>query len=279
MILQVSINFSDCAVSPSGSQSFFCLLVAVPTRGHPCGHHELSGSCQRSSATLPHSNSISPQFHCIFDDHFQTLSDNAIPSSQWQEKAYFREPELTRDEVEVGSEPKEKPHEGVRERVQGIRKNIPEEPQNDFTPGEEPLDRGETTQIHEQTPLEVVEAPREEMHQQQEQPERRTRSQRMIRPPTWYADYIGHKNTAFKTLYMRNEGNVAEDDPIVAMNATSDPDTLYLWEAKKEPDFDKFQEAMQQEKDGHTKRKNWKLRIRSTVACHQIQLSCQQYGP
>jgi hypothetical protein len=34
----------------------------------------------------------SPQFHCIFDDHFATLKENVIPISQWQEKAYFKEP-------------------------------------------------------------------------------------------------------------------------------------------------------------------------------------------
>ncbi len=87
----------------------------------------------------------------------------------------------------------------------------------------------------------------------------------MIRPPMRYADYISHEHIAFETLHMRNEENVAEDDPIVAMKATSDPDTLYLWEAMKEPDFDKFQEAMQKEIDGHMERGNWKLRIRSSL--------------
>lgn len=49
------------------------------------------------------------------------------------------------------------------------------------------------------------------------------------------------------------------------MKATSDPDTLYLWEAKKEPDYEKFQEAMQKEIEGHTQRGNWKLRLCSSL--------------
>jgi hypothetical protein len=62
-----------------------------------------------------------------------------------------------------------------------------------------------------------------------------------------------------------SEGYVTDKDPIVVMKATSDPDTLYLWEAKKEPDFNKFQETMQVKIDGHTKRGNWKLRLRSSL--------------
>ncbi len=90
----------------------------------------------------------------------------------------------------------------------------------------------------------------------QDQPERRTRSQRVIRPPTRFTDYVSHEHIAFEALHVAHEENVANDDPIVAMKATSDPDTLYLWEAMKEPDFDKFQEAMQKEIDGHTERGN-----------------------
>jgi hypothetical protein len=82
---------------------------------------------------------ISPQFHCIFDDHFQSLLDQTIPSSQWQEKANLRETELTRDEsgTELGS--KGQPHEGGMEHVENIRRNIQGEPQDDFIPNVEPL--------------------------------------------------------------------------------------------------------------------------------------------
>ncbi len=76
---------------------------------------------------------------------------------------------------------------------------------------------------------------------------------------------MSHDNIAFEALQVTHEENVADDDPILAMKATSDPDTLYLWEAMKEPDFNKFQEAMQKEIDGHTERGNWKLRLRSSL--------------
>jgi hypothetical protein len=43
------------------------------------------------------------------------------------------------------------------------------------------------------------------------------------------------------------------------MKTIHDPDTLYLWEAMKEPDADKLLEAMQQEVDDHTNHKHWEL--------------------
>jgi hypothetical protein len=95
--------------------------------------------------------------------------------------------------------------------------------------------------------------------------ERRTRSQRVIRPPAKFADYVDHDHIAFEALHSHNDANMADEGPIIVLKATSDPDTLYLWEAMKEPDFDKFQEAMQEEINGHTERGNWKLRKRSSI--------------
>ncbi len=76
---------------------------------------------------------------------------------------------------------------------------------------------------------------------------------------------MAHDLIACKALQVVDGPNLTDNYSIVAMKATSDPDTLYLWEAMKEPDFEKFQEAMQKEIDIHTERGNWKLWLRSSL--------------
>jgi hypothetical protein len=52
---------------------------------------------------------------------------------------------------------------------------------------------------------------------------------------------------------------IIEENPcnhLLAMRATSDPDTMYLHQAMKEDDWPKFKEAMQKEVDDHSKSKN-----------------------
>jgi hypothetical protein len=51
----------------------------------------------------------------------------------------------------------------------------------------------------------------------------------------------------------------------LSMKSITDPDTLYLWQARKEPDFPKFMEAMQKEIDAHTKGGHWKIMRRSEL--------------
>ena len=49
------------------------------------------------------------------------------------------------------------------------------------------------------------------------------------------------------------------------MKSVHDPDTMYLWEARKEADYPQFLEAVQKEIDDHTKREHWKLCQHSQV--------------
>ena len=46
---------------------------------------------------------------------------------------------------------------------------------------------------------------------------------------------------------------------MLAYAASSDPDTMYLHEAMREPDQEQFLKAMQEEIRGHTENKNWRL--------------------
>ena len=52
---------------------------------------------------------------------------------------------------------------------------------------------------------------------------------------------------------------------IFCQAASADPDVMYLHEARKEKDWPKFQEAMQQEIDGQIQHKNFRLRKREDV--------------
>jgi len=64
-------------------------------------------------------------------------------------------------------------------------------------------------------------------------------------------------------LFPKDESYTA--NPIQAFKATSDPDTMYMHEAMKEPDADKFKEAMQKEVDDQLANGNFSLIKRNKV--------------
>jgi hypothetical protein len=65
---------------------------------------------------------------------------------------------------------------------------------------------------------------------------------------------------AYEALHSPLSENICDQDPMaIAMKSVTDPDTMYLWEARKEPDFPKFLEAMQKEVDDHTREGHWRL--------------------
>ena len=54
------------------------------------------------------------------------------------------------------------------------------------------------------------------------------------------------------------------EDPF-AFSASSDPDTMYLHEARRQPDWPQFQLAMKEEVQAHESRKHWKLIKRAAL--------------
>jgi hypothetical protein len=122
-------------------------------------------------------------------------------------------------------------------------------------PSAEPFQLSNPTQQHDDiaamdfVPLEIPQPP-----DPQHNEAGLRRSQRVHKQPLKFKDYIPHEQVAFESLFRFTEEQPRE---VQAMKAIHDPDTLYLWEAMKESDADKFLEAMQQEVDDHTKRKHW----------------------
>ncbi len=94
----------------------------------------------------------SPQFHCIFDDHFQTISDKSIPSSRWQEKAYFKEPTMREDNQRI--EDRIRFHEG--EARPELHADMPDDlhfnPQQDQIPAENQMQQREPPARPEERP-------------------------------------------------------------------------------------------------------------------------------
>jgi hypothetical protein len=67
---------------------------------------------------------------------------------------------------------------------------------------------------------------------------------------------ISHTNNTYIEGEVINPPTVLD---VLAQKSIANPDTLYLWQARKEPDFLKFMEAMQKEIDDHTKGGHWKI--------------------
>jgi hypothetical protein len=94
------------------------------------------------------------------------------------------------------------------------------------------------------------------------------RSGRIRKIPSRYKDYVMGKQATNQTNNLQVDAEVLNPPSSIdsiALKSVTDPDTLYLWQAKKEPDFPKFMEAMQQEIDAHTKGGHWKIMKRIDV--------------
>jgi histone deacetylase 1/2 len=199
---------------------------------------------------------VSPQFHVSFDDHFETTRKGAsalLPTSKWQEKAHFVEAKSTL------SPPKEPPVPKPREIHAASLP--PVVPANERDKSKRALRQEKPKLTMPQTqendnPTSITEPP---MQQSVESPVI-TRSGRISKPPTrlievFDATLTSHEETTDPEL----------TNPIFAFAASADPDTMYLKEAMRQPDREKFIEAMKKEIQDHTDNKHWKIVRRSLI--------------
>jgi hypothetical protein len=156
---------------------------------------------------------VSPQFHCTFDNGFTTLDQYSHIESQWQYKVQF------------SSQPKEAkaPNQSIDEAstnemidmISTRDKDIPQANQ-----GEVEIEL--ILQSQAITPKEGVQ---------------RRRSNRIRKRPERY----GYDNTSsvvtYEALKVSTEISDPLWDPILSMKSVADPDTMYLWQARKEEDF------------------------------------------
>ena len=218
---------------------------------------------------------LSPQFHCKFDDFFETMrpsAGNKAPASQWQAKTGFvmsKDKASSGDTGDIASPrtgdihapadvgiipPTEMRHHGEGNHQEGHH---------------DPLvpDQGE-----EHVPSEDDEAPPEEEPPVPETENTRTRSGRESRPTQRWTESQEQQEEGLVSLHVSwevfHDGGYDiqddMDDPI-AFVASKNPDMMYLDQALAEPDGDEFRKAMHSEVESHTELGHWKIRSRSEV--------------
>jgi hypothetical protein len=227
---------------------------------------------------------VSPQFHCTFDNNSATLNEHCQPESSWQQKAHFTSSNGTTSTDAPKTRYEQQGDDIGLERT-GEGDTATTTLSNNDTIAEfefEPPLQHEAENVENQT-IEVREIT--PVHEGA----RLQRSNRTRRPPTHLQDFItdeqdmaqtvqssmaetivgnpSQEYIAYEALYSPTQENPCDhQDPIaIAMKSNVDPDTKYLWEARKEPDFPKFLEAMQKEVDDHTREGHWKLVRRKDV--------------
>jgi hypothetical protein len=174
---------------------------------------------------------VSPQYHCKYDDLFETTTDTqarSIPTSQWQYKAGLVEgkPELSEDEQ--------------------MREEQWEE---------QSLEEYYLSQESEEVNTDSEEENMEENNEDN---------------PDIYITRLGRKSKAPERLQYdvqscllrTNEHEQEEmrgEQNLLAYKASTDPETMYHHQAMKQPDKEKFQEAMEKECEAHYRGRNYKL--------------------
>ena len=183
---------------------------------------------------------VSPQYHCSYDDLFETTTGTqarSIPRSKWQYKAGL----AMKEEIDP-------PHdEDTKDNSHDYHE---QEEDTEYEGAHEEEDNNDTEQ-----------APEDET---QANPYV-TRSGRISRAPDRLNlkafesilepyDYSDWDDWCEKDLFAFKAG----EEPL-AMKASTDPDTMYYHQAMREPDKDKFQEAIKKECEDHFRESNYKL--------------------
>jgi hypothetical protein len=209
-----------------------------------------------------HSGNISPQFHCQVDDSFASVmgkNSSLVPTSEWQYKAKLRVTNIKSREQQVLLPsvpipaipliPTPPPEQTIAEQMEAVDIQPPEGIQ--FAPDDPIL------------------PPEELVNQPPPPPTPTRRSTRERRPPTWHRDYVLTDAIAMPTLFESalEAAQHLPENPLLAFKAVrqSNPDTMYLWQAMKQPDWAQFKQTMQEEVNAHTINGHWKLIKRSDL--------------
>ncbi len=180
---------------------------------------------------------VSPQYHCSYDDLFETTTGTqvrSIPISQWQFKAGF-----TNEKPKVDAEEKanDEWEESSTDEDYYSSQEVEEENQ---------IDENEEGSENEEDLKDIY----------------ITRYGRTSKPPERLL------YDAQACLITPNEHEELEswcEQHLLAYKASTDPDTMYYHQAMKEPDKEKFQAAMEKECSAHYKEGNYKLIKRSKL--------------
>lgn len=241
---------------------------------------------------------VSPQFHCIYDDEFATCRRDAKFQSLWQHKAKLQRPDRTPVGMDKTSDllPTKPYRQFLQENRQASSAERPSpvdivDPfQIPFSEGgdEAPTSEDRQEQNQDDNDRENHDIPREEPTVEpttavQNPDATTTRSGRQVRQPLRFDEtehsalasviaflhsFSPQRESQIIELYLLQPDIEAFEEPhpfalviehVQAYLAGSDPDTMHLEEAMKQPDRDKFIEAMRKELEDHINRKHWKV--------------------
>ena len=224
----------------------------------------------------------SPQFHVQFDTKFETMRRSFRtedqPVSNWMAKCHFNltqskaDTKKKRQDREWSEEPTSSVPEGVAQLPPPLDgPEFPDDVDNDDDtddpddPGDDPGPPPDD-EPGPGPPPEPPPAP-------PAAPATTTRSGRLSRAPERLIEVMEAKMESIRPTYVSFEALTLADrvdkfqdaDPLMAYKATSDPDTLYLHEALKQPDRAQFIKAMVDEIDGQQANGNWEIIPRRKV--------------
>ena len=230
---------------------------------------------------------VSPQFHCTYDDAFDTCQNDAKFESLWQRKA----------KLDVAPAPETKLTSATDPMQRSISTSVNDTPnipqfihQWDQPTMDEEITMSDSTSIHPSTDEDTVntEPDIETVATPSQRPPVITRTGRRIVPNRFiYNDDMIHANTAHLDTFsfMSTDLSIHEllqpsdgvephplalaVDHMYANAASSDPDVMTFEEAMRCPDRDKFIEAMHKELDDHIQRRHWKVVPSKSIPRHK----------
>jgi hypothetical protein len=206
---------------------------------------------------------VSPQFHVVVDYFFETLREsagNVVPISNWQKATGFvrsRQQQCTNKSMNPLA-PRNKADRNKAENEHDEQVEI-------VTYDNEIADEHDG-QTEQQPTDEPATSARAENKGAVNDDAIQTKSGRVSRPTERMLESIQQQMDGVVSLFV--EWEVYHDDSCtiqtemenpMAFAASSNPDVMYLDQAMKEPDRDKFEEAMLQEVQSHTDNGHWKI--------------------
>ena len=234
---------------------------------------------------------VSPQFHCMFDDNFDTVKREQADTSIWKVKAHLQEAKEQADEVTTQSSlisgPKHQPATSLHlygrdipQALQDLSQLLPDAPATTdgdqvpdppALPTEEPTSPA-ATELQDPAPDQV------ERHQQESSttqppvviaPKGFTRTGRQICRPARFAYAAYH----CKHLAQMGIQSIFDFYPFASLRAFAStiaqpdgyPDAMPLNVALQQADRDKFIHAMACELEQHMELKHWKIIHKSQV--------------
>ena len=203
---------------------------------------------------------VSPQFHVLHDDRFETVRDALVPKSKWQQLAGFPSPHPS-------ATTKEPPQSAASEGDDAIpapflksftfngrhqHSPTPEAPTQDTSASEGALPADEDFGQPPQDDLQPI-----RRSSRDRKPSRRLRESLET---SAYGSLIP-EHEAFESQVLLNMLEELDIDRVhpIAFAASSDPDTLYLHEAMRQPDAKQFEQAMAEEIKAHEDNDHWEI--------------------